>query len=316
MHLKSDDKRLSWLKFFKPVRRRLRHSEPQRRISELQVGQILPLGYIAILCRIFCRTPYIVYIHGLDVLQQQLSIWKKFWIWVIFMFSRQIVTNSKFTKNRVAQKYKISFDKIKVQYPIVDVKRIEKLAEIEKLSNEKNKKIILSVGRLVERKGFDKVIQALKELRLQPFKNGFKSLKAKFQYLIIGEGPDRVRLESLVKKYDLSNSVKFLGAVKSPEIYQYYKNCDVFIMPSREINGDVEGFGIVFLEAAVFKKPVIGGRSGGVSEAVINNQTGILVDPLDVDEIAQTLVKLLQNEQLASKLGQQAYKRVCEKFSI
>ncbi|MBA7672762.1 GDP-mannose-dependent alpha-(1-6)-phosphatidylinositol monomannoside mannosyltransferase [subsurface metagenome] len=97
---------------------------------------------------------------------------------------------------------------------------------------------------------------------------------------------------------------------------KYYSASDVFIMPSREIGEkDIEGFGLVFLEANACGKPVIGGKSGGISDAVADGVSGILVDPLNVDEISQALITLLSNRELAVKLGSQGRKRVEEQFS-
>jgi phosphatidylinositol alpha-1,6-mannosyltransferase len=303
LHLRCRDAalpRLHWFKFFKPVARKVK----EEKINYLQIGHILPLGYLGLIFKLISKKPYLVYVHGLDVLQGRLSTWKKFWIKVILHQADTIVANSSFVKESVLKKYNVDAKKFRVVYPKVDVAAMEptvdKLAPVAKPAGVK---IILSVGRLVRRKGFDMVIRAL-------------ALLHDCQYWIVGDGPDRERLELLVKKYNLENKVKFLGSIPNPQIYQYYKACDVFVMPCREIDGDVEGFGIVFLEAAAFGKPVIAGRSGGAPEAVIDGVTGLLVNPLDIDDIAQAMVKLLTNEALALKLGEQGYRRVCAKFGL
>ena len=94
-----------------------------------------------------------------------------------------------------------------------------------------------------------------------------------------------------------------------------YNLCDVFIMPARESKDDVEGFGIVYLEAASFTKPVIAGRGGGVREAVVDNETGILVDGKNADEIAGAIIKLFKDKDLREKLGRQGRERVEKEFS-
>ncbi len=104
----------------------------------------------------------------------------------------------------------------------------------------------------------------------------------------------------------------FAGEVKEEEIPLYYMACDLFIMPSYEIKekGDVEGFGIAYLEANACGKPVIGGRSGGVTDAVIDGETGLLIDPLNINQIAEALIKLLTNSGLARKLGEEGRRRI------
>ena len=87
-------------------------------------------------------------------------------------------------------------------------------------------------------------------------------------------------------------------------------------MPCRELNnGDIEGFGIVFLEAGMYEKPVIGGRSGGAVEAVEQGVNGLLVDPNSINEIAQALISLLTNKDKAQSLGEKGRKRVFDKFN-
>jgi phosphatidylinositol alpha-1,6-mannosyltransferase len=175
-----------------------------------------------------------------------------------------------------------------------------------KKQRENNKKNILTVGRLVERKGHDVVIKAL-PLVLKKFPN--------VKYIIVGEGPMERGLKDLVESMVLNQSVEFCGEVKNIETF--YQNCDVFVMPSRfiENKGDVEGFGLVFLEANFFEKPVIAGRSGGISDAVIDGVTGLLVNPEDSTEIANAIIKLLENHELAQKLGEQGRRRVLEEFT-
>ena len=234
------------------------------------------------------------------------SGWKRYWIRKILLHSCQIIANSNFTKNRLVEEYGIPQSLVSVFHPFVNVRAIEEAARgMAAIEKPEGVKIILSVGRLVKRKGFDMVIAAMNRLKDKPY-----------EYWIIGEGDDKARLTRLIQEYELQEKVKLLGNVPNPEIYRYFKACDVFIMPSREIDGDVEGFGIVFLEAGVFRKPVIGGRSGGVPEAVVDGVTGLLVEPENVEEIAKALARLLADEMLRKKLGEGGYERVKREFSI
>ena len=179
--------------------------------------------------------------------------------------------------------------------------------EIRKIHRERKKgKIILTVGRLVERKGHDAVIKAL------PFVlKEFPDLK----YKIVGKGPMDKKLREIAKIENVNGYVEFCGEVDN--IADFYANCDVLVMPSRfiEKKGDVEGFGLVFLEANYFGKPVIAGKSGGVFDAVIDGVTGLLVDPESPEEIANAIIELLENPELARKLGEQGRKRVLEEFT-
>ncbi|MBU4015184.1 glycosyltransferase family 4 protein [Patescibacteria group bacterium] len=95
----------------------------------------------------------------------------------------------------------------------------------------------------------------------------------------------------------------------------WYKICDIFIMPARNIKGDFEGFGIVYLEANLAGKPVIAGNSGGARDAVENGVNGLLVNPEDINEISNAIIKLAQDENLRKKLGEQGRERSIREFS-
>ncbi|MCK4233401.1 glycosyltransferase family 4 protein [candidate division WOR-3 bacterium] len=179
-------------------------------------------------------------------------------------------------------------------------------SDVHSKKRESIKKIILTVGRLVERKGHSSVIESLPMvLRRIP----------DVTYQIVGKGPMEKRLRLLVKEKNLSNYVEFCGEVEN--LVPYYYDCDIFVMPSKFIKdkGDVEGFGLVFLEANFFGKPVIAGRTGGVSDAVIDGVTGILVNPEDPKDIADAVIRLFDDPKLAKRLGKQGRKRVVEEFT-
>jgi phosphatidylinositol alpha-1,6-mannosyltransferase len=161
--------------------------------------------------------------------------------------------------------------------------------------------VLLSVGRLVEHKGHDVVIRALPRAA--------RSLP-NLVYLIVGSGPDETRLRSLAREVGVEDSVVFCGRVSEAELVAYYNSCDAFIMMSRELPDDVEGFGIVFMEAAACGKPTIGGLSGGVRDAVVDGETGFLVEPTDVEAVADAIVRLGVDVPLAGRLGEAGRSRV------
>ena len=157
------------------------------------------------------------------------------------------------------------------------------------------KQVILTVGRIVPRKGLDAVIRALPNiLRQAPATH----------YLIVGEGHYRPVLERIVEQLGMRDHVTFAGRVAEEELADYYRTCDVFAMPNREMpDGDTEGFGLVFLEANACRKPVVGGRAGGAVEAVRDGENGLLVDGWSVDEIAEALLRLLTDSVLSERIS-------------
>jgi phosphatidylinositol alpha-1,6-mannosyltransferase len=134
--------------------------------------------------------------------------------------------------------------------------------------------------------------------------------------IVVGEGDGRTRLMKFAATLKLEDKVIF-HRCKPMDIHNYYHHCDLFIMPSRfeKTTGNSEGFGVVFMEAALFEKACIGGRSGGVSDVIVDGKTGILVDPTDPNDIAKAINKLLDDPGYARKLGQAARLRVHEEFS-
>ncbi len=156
--------------------------------------------------------------------------------------------------------------------------------------------VFLTVAQLNPRKGIDTAIHAVAELR----RRGHT-----VTYVVIGSGPDEERLRQLVESLKLQGSVFFLPAVDDATLLQFYNAADVFLLLSRQ-EGDlnVEGFGLVLLEAGACGLPVVAGRSGGIPDAVVDGQTGFLVDPLNLNEICDRLETLLTNPQLRRRMGE------------
>jgi phosphatidyl-myo-inositol dimannoside synthase len=136
-------------------------------------------------------------------------------------------------------------------------------------------------------------------------------------YFIVGDGRYRQTLETLVGQAGVGDSVVLTGEVRDVSLQQIYALCDLFVMPSREQldQCDVEGFGMVYLEANACGKAVIGGRSGGIADAIIDGQTGLLVDPHSPEAIAEALDRLLSNQTLASHMGAQGRARIIREFT-
>lgn len=154
--------------------------------------------------------------------------------------------------------------------------------------------LLLTVGRLVPRKGLDTTIRALPALL---------SDVPDLQYVIVGSGPDEERLRALVDFHDLHDVVHFAGQVPWDDLLLYYNAANVFVMPSREDPPDVEGFGLVFLEANACGTPVVGADAGGVPDAIVDGETGYLVPPADPEALAQALSSLLAHPERARAMG-------------
>jgi phosphatidylinositol alpha-1,6-mannosyltransferase len=170
-----------------------------------------------------------------------------------------------------------------------------------------HKKVIVSVGRLVHRKGQDHLIEAMPAI--------LKSEKDA-HLLLVGEGPYRKYLESRVAKLSLSDSVTFIGRIQYSELPKYICVGDIFAMPSRSrLAGlEVEGLGIVYLEASACGLPVIAGSSGGAPDAVLEGKTGVVVDGTNDVEIAAAALILLGDEKLRKAMGSAGRAWIIEKW--
>lgn len=160
--------------------------------------------------------------------------------------------------------------------------------------------MLLTVGRLVARKGMDTTIRALPSLQRQV---------PDVRYVIVGSGPDRDRLGDLVDTVGVRDAVHFAGQVPWKDLLLYYNAADIFVMPSREDPPDVEGFGLVFLEANACGTPAVGAASGGVPDAIVDGETGRLVPPADPDALAAVLGELLQDPDRVQAMGRAGRRR-------
>lgn len=204
-----------------------------------------------------------------------------------------------FTKNAMLPAIKDSSKLIKIA-PGIDIDHFVP-SEIDKSFIEKyrlqDRRVIVCVGRLVHRKGQDKLIEAMPQV-LKQFPDAV--------LLLVGEGPIKSMLEKLIRHHGLEHKVIFTGRVQFADLPKYIQLGEIFAMPSRDrfFGLEVEGLGIVYLEASACGVPVIVGKSGGAPDAVVENKTGLIVDGTKPAEIADAVCKLLSDKELAKQMGQ------------
>jgi phosphatidylinositol alpha-1,6-mannosyltransferase len=135
------------------------------------------------------------------------------------------------------------------------------------------------------------------------------------EYALIGIGDDLDYLQKLARELAVEHRVHFLGHVSYEDLPRWYNVCDLFVMPNRDIDGDSEGFGLVFLEAAASGKPVVAGKAGGTDSAVVEGVTGLRVDGENVNEIAASIRHLLSDPEESARMGRAARQRVLADFT-
>ena len=308
-----DLKRLPWLRpesllmyarfFFKSLRLALTH-----RFDAIHAFRALPEGLVAWSVARLTFRPVVIYAHG-----EELTTWGKGSKYKAMRFALRhadtVIANSDFTSQEllgmgVREEHIVLISPgvdvacFRPGLPCDDLKQVVGLASDEKL--------ILSVGRLSRRKGFDMVIRSLPELISQGIR---------VRYALIGIGEDHDYLSKFSQELGIEDRVHLLGHVKPEDLPRWYNACDVFAMPNREINGDTEGFGMVFLEAAACGKPVVAGQAGGTGAAVLDGETGYRVDGNDVAPIGVSLARLLGDKTLADRFGDAGYRRSRSEFN-
>lgn len=256
------------------------------------------------------KVPFFICAHGRE-LTKKYGLLRRIYRKPTLKWADCVFANSQFTKS-LLQELGVTSHKIVVVFPGVDIDEMSTeviesdLKAICSLGLKDNR-IILTLGRLEKRKGFDTVIKAMQIVS--------KELPDSL-YVIAGDGAYRPDLEDLIMQLGLHNHVRLVGAVEDSKKHLYYKAANLFVMPNRELaDGDIEGFGIVFLEAAAYSKPVVAGNSGGAVDAVVHGKTGILINPNDIQELGNVILTLLKDDVLARKLGYQAWQRVKENLT-
>lgn len=276
----------------------------------LLVGHILPLGTAAYLASRIKPFKYGVILHGLDFSNSLACPRKRLLTRLILGGADKIIcANSRVAQLVVDFNSKLETKVIVINpgiEPLVlplDSKKVQNLRTHYRLDNTF---ALLTVGRLTLRKGVDSVIKSFSDIEVQQLRP---------KYFIIGSGEQEKYLRGLAKNSPLANRIIFLGELSESDKWNWLQACDTFIMPVREIGGDFEGFGIVYLEANLAGKPVIAGNSGGVKDAVQHLVNGLLVNPENPSEIKEAIIKLAKDKNLRQELGAKGKNRAQTKFN-
>ena len=306
-------KRVAWLKpesllmYWRFFTRSLRLALANR-FDSIHAFRALPEGLVAWIVARMTFRPVVIYAHG-----EELTTWGKGNKYKAMRFvlrhADHVIANSENTRDELIN-MGVPLKKITLIYPGVDVERFHPGLPCEDLKEniglQPGEKLILSVGRLSRRKGFDMVIKSLPDL----IGTGID-----VRYALIGIGEDWDYLTNLAKELGVNDRVHLVGHVSPEELPRWYNACDVFAMPNREINGDNEGFGMVFIEAAACSRPSIAGCDGGTGAAVLDNETGLRVEGKSIDSVAQALANLLMDEDAAMAMGQRGWVRTQSDFA-
>jgi phosphatidylinositol alpha-1,6-mannosyltransferase len=275
----------------------------------LHAGDLYPQGVIAMTLKQICGLPYVVYCHGEEIPQINRFRYQPRIRDRIYKNADAVIAASEFTRQNLLG-LGVPEERIHKIIPGVVSERFataRMLRDPRTIHGLEGKNIILTVARLIPRKGHRVVLQAMAELA-----NEIPNV----HYLIVGRGSEESSLREAAQELGLSEKVTFSGYVPEDQLVDYYHACDIMVMPNCEAaNGDVEGFGIVFLEANAAGKPVIGGNTGGAAEAIEDGITGFLVNPNSPRDVALALKRLLLDRGLRQKMGAAGAERVRKEFN-
>lgn len=264
------------------------------------VSHVFPIGTAAWIAKMRGGPEYIVLLHGLDVRLAGRNPWKRWLFRRVCRGARNIVANSKATAKDA--------ERLLGTVPIIVTPGVEeasiptKEAARRELGLSPEAAVVLSVTRLVPRKGIDVALHAMARLQKE----------VDVAYVVLGDGDDVERLEKMAAEH--RTNVRWVRSADETVKWNWFAAADVFLLPVRDEGNDVEGFGIVFLEAALAGVASVAGKSGGAVEAVIHEQTGLLVNPTDVDAVLAATLRLLGDEDLRAKLGQRGKERALNDF--
>jgi phosphatidylinositol alpha-1,6-mannosyltransferase len=288
--------------------RHLRRLVRQVRPSCVHAGRVLPEGIMAWCLKRWFGIPYLCYIHGEDVSHTTESRELHWLARRVVAGADRLIANSQNSARIVGEFDPRCRDRVTVLHPGVDTERFRpapRTAAVRGRLGWGDRRVILTVGRLQKRKGHDQMIRALHRVR---------KAAPDVLYAILGDGEERGCLAQLAVQEGLTEHVQFLGETSDDDLIAAYQQCDLFALPNRQIGTDIEGFGMVLLEAQACGKPVIAGASGGTAETMDIPSTGCVVDCSTPDLLGPLVTEWLADQPRLERMGSAAREWVVERF--
>ena len=251
-----------------------------------------PYAIVAAICNLGLKKKFIITAIGSGAIQPLYSKWSAMLKWA-YHKADKITAISSYTADEINKK--ITDLVIKVIIPGIDYNHFAQQSADE----NKYKPYILSVGRIKERKGQYFSIKAFAKVSKQ-----YKNLK----YIIVGSSRGRYyrKISDLIKKLDIVDKIIFKEDISDQELVSFYKNAELFILLPQNVDYDIEGFGLVFVEAASFGLPVIGALQSGAIDAMLDGQNGFLVEPQNTDQTAKQMLKILNDHDLRDSFAKRS----------
>jgi phosphatidyl-myo-inositol dimannoside synthase len=286
----------------------LRRSVRQYGVRQIHCGRCLPEGLLAWAMRKLGGPPYLCYSHGDDLTTAATSRELTVLARLALAGADLVIANSRNTGQLLLEDWKVPLGKIRILHPGVDTKRFVPAIYNEAVRHSLGwgaRTVILTVGRLQMRKGQDMMIRALPAIRERV---------PEVLYAIAGNGDERAALEALTDTVGVRDAVLFMGEVSDEQLVKCYQQCDLFALPNRTVDGDIEGFGMVLLEAQACGKPVLAGDSGGTAETMQSGETGEVVRCDQPEFLADAVLRMLSHPGRLDEMEGRARAWAVERF--
>lgn len=291
-----------WLPMVRVCLEAGRKKQDQRTRPMLLISHVLPVGTAACIALWLGGAPYAVICHGLDVRLAARNAWKRRLFRWVCEEARVVVVNSQSTAEDV-RKLVPGMTPLVLTPGVRPDALLDRATARKRLGISDDEEVVLCVARLVPRKGIDLLFEAAEQLRD----------RERVRIVVVGDGSERAHLEQLAEH--LKHPVTFVTDADDDILGAWYDAADVFCLPTRDDGVDVEGFGIVYLEAGAHGLPVVASTAGGASEAVQDGVTGLLVPQNDPEALAGALRRLLDDPALRMQLGAAGAERVRMNFA-
>lgn len=270
-------------------------------VQVICLGDLVYGGWLVFPLKYLFGYKIVFYVHGEEVTVQSGGGLFDRWRARFLAHADAVISVSRFTRDALKRLMQVDSAKVTLIPNGVNLERFQVRAAPSGLAARygvEGKRLLLSVGRLVARKGADHLVEAMPRiLRACP----------DVHLLIAGDGPLRSKLESQIAALGLEKNVRLLGSVSDSDLDGLYALAEVFALPNREMpDGDTEGFGLVFLEANACGKPVVAGKAGGAPDAVTDRVNGLTVDGNSIAAIGDAVCALFTDENLYRQLSQGA----------
>lgn len=277
-------------------------------VEVLHCARCLPEGLLGLWLRRTTGRPFLCYAHGEELTYAASSRELAWLMRRVYRGAAMIIANSLNTRRMLIEGWGLPESKLRILNPGVDTEVFSPSRRdpvVRARLGWGDRPVALSVARLQERKGHDVMIRAL---------NAIRRVIPDVLYAIVGEGERGAALRELVASEGLGDHVVFHGEIDDAGALECFRQCDLFVLPNRQVGLDIEGFGIVLLEAQACGKPVLAGASGGTAETMRIPESGRVVDCEDPGVLADLVIELLSDRERLRTMGESARRWAVERF--